>query len=78
MPVEKNVVGPQVRSARKTTRPPMTQSELAARLQVLGVMIDQSALSKIESRRRPVSDMEVIALAEALKVPVTWLLGGNT
>ena len=78
MPVKKNVVGPRVRSARKTTRPPVAQSELVARLQVLDVMIDQSALPKIESGHRPVADIEVFALAEVLKVSVTWLLGGDT
>jgi hypothetical protein len=38
-------------------------------------MIDQSALSKIENNRRPVTDFEVVALAEALKVSAAWLLG---
>lgn len=75
--VERNVVGPRVRSARKAAKPPVTQAELVARLQVLGVELDQSALSKIESERRPVSDIEAVALAEALKVPVAWLLKGD-
>jgi len=38
------------------------------------MQIDQSGLSKIESGRRPVTDVEVIALAKALKVSVAWLL----
>jgi len=38
------------------------------------MMIDQSGLSKIESGQRPVSDVEVVALARALKVSVAWLL----
>ncbi len=77
VPVERNVLGPRVRSARKAARPAVTQAELAARLQVLGVGMDQSVLSKIESRRRPVSDIAVAALAEALTVPMAWLLGGD-
>ena len=73
----KNIVGRRVRQARRDAKPRITQRDLLARLQVLGIMIDQSGLSKIESGRRPVSDIEVVALAKALKVPVGWLLGSN-
>ena len=51
----------------------ITQLDLVARLQVLGLMVDQSTLSKIENGQRPVTDIEVAALAKALKVPVSWL-----
>ena len=71
---KRNIVGERVRQARKATRPPITQTDLVARLQVLGMQIDQSGLSKIESGRRPVMDFEVIALARALNVSVAWLL----
>ena len=74
---KKNIVGPRVRLARKTAKPPLTQLDLVARLQVLGMMIDQPGLSKIESGQRPVSDIEVNALAEALKVSAAWLLEGT-
>ena len=71
---KKNVVGAHVRQARKAAKPPITQVDLVARLQLLGVMIDQSSISKIESGQRPVLDIEVVALAKALKVSVEWLL----
>jgi len=71
---KRNVVGDRIRQARKAGRPPITQIDLVARLQILGMPIDQSGLSKIESGRRPVTDVEVIALAKALKVSVAWLL----
>jgi len=71
---KRNVIGDRVRQARKAARPPITQIDLVARLQVLGMQIDQSGLSKIESGRRPVSDIEVLALAKALRVSVAWLL----
>lgn len=70
---KKNIIGSRVREARKTVKPPITQTDLVARLQVLGITIDQSALSKIEGGQRPVSDIEVAALAKALKVSVSWL-----
>jgi len=73
--VKRNIVGARVRQARKTAKPPITQLDLVARLQVLGMKIDQSGLSKLESGRRPVTDTEIIALAKALRVKVAWLLG---
>lgn len=73
--MQRNLVGPKVRQARKTATPRISQVDLAARLQVLGLRIDQSAISKIEKGQRPVLDLEVVALAKALKVSASWLLG---
>lgn len=70
----RNIVGPRVRQARLAGKPRITQKELVARLQVLGMMIDQSGLSKIENGQRPVSDAEVVALAKALKISPLSLL----
>lgn len=67
----KNIVGPRVRKARKKLR--ITQMDLAARLQVLGISIDRSGIAKLESGRRPASDIEVAALAKILNVPIPWL-----
>ena len=74
----KNIIGPRVRQARKSSQPPVTQIELVARLQTLGITIDQSGLSKLESGNRPVSDVEIVALAEALKVSPGWLLNTDS
>ncbi len=71
---EKNIVGNRVVQARKTSNPPITQKDLIARLQVLGIKMDQSTLSKIENQQRPVTDIEVIALSKALKVSAAWLI----
>jgi hypothetical protein len=72
--VKKNIVGSRVRQARKAARPPISQLDLVARLQLQNMNIDQSGLSKIENGQRPVSDIEVLALARALKVSPAWLL----
>jgi transcriptional regulator with XRE-family HTH domain len=71
--VNKNIVGSRVKQARKGAKPQITQLDLVARLQLLGLSIDQSGLSKIENGQRPVTDIEVAALAKALKVSVAWL-----
>jgi transcriptional regulator with XRE-family HTH domain len=72
--MDRNIVGPRVREARKKAKPPITQKDLAARLEVLGLEIDQAKISKIEQGIRPVFDYELVKLAEALKVSVGWLL----
>ena len=69
------MVGARVRQARKLATPRVSQVDLAARLQLMGLKIDQSAVSKIEQGYRPVLDLEVVALAKALKVSASWLLG---
>jgi transcriptional regulator with XRE-family HTH domain len=75
---KKNIVGERVRKARKSAKPPITQKDLVARLQLLNMNIDQSSLSKLENGQRPVSDIEVVAIAKALKVSVNWLVEGGT
>ena len=70
----KNIIGSRVAQARKASNPVITQKDLVARLEVLGIKIDQASISKLEGGKRPVSDIEVVALAKALKVPVEQLL----
>ena len=74
----RNIVGKRVYQARKKAIPPITQTDLIARLQLSGVMMDQSTLSKIENGQRPVTDIELVALAKVLKVSSAWLLGEKT
>lgn len=71
----RNLVGPRVREARRRLDPPITQAELAARLQVAGFNLDRAAVAKIESRYREVDDRELVALARALCISAGWLLG---
>ncbi len=68
---KKNIIGSRVRQARKKSR--MTQMELAARLQLFGITIDRSGIAKLETGRRPASDIEVAAIATVLKVTIPWL-----
>lgn len=51
------------------------QNELLARLQTAGVDMSTPALSLLEGQKRPVSDIELNALADVLGVSVNWLLG---
>lgn len=69
----KNVIGPMVRKLRYERRVPLTQETLTAKLQVLGVEIDRSALARIETRDRLVKDSELLGLAKALGVSMERL-----
>ncbi len=70
---DRNLVGGRVTQAR--VRAGMKQVELLAKLQTSGVDISVPALSLLEGQKRPVSDFELCALADALGVSVDWLLG---
>lgn len=70
---DRNMVGARVTEAR--LRVDMKQSELLAKLQVSGINISIPALSLLEGQKRPVTDFELCALADALHVSVDWLLG---
>ena len=69
----RNIIGERVRLARETVKPKITQNDLAARLQTQGLQLEQAAVSKIESGYREVTDMEVVIIAKALGVSISWL-----
>lgn len=70
---KKNICGERVHEARCRLR--MTQSDLAAQLQVVGINIERDSVSRIEIGTRFVADYELRALAKILKVELSWLLG---
>ena len=64
-----------VSMARKAAKPPVTQADLAARLQIQDIRLERAAISKIETGYREVTDVEVSAIAKALGVPINWFFG---
>ena len=70
---KKNICGLRVKEARK--RVGLSQTDLAAKLQVLGVIIECNSISRIESGTRFVADYELRALSEILNVTPAYLLG---
>ena len=70
---DRNLIGSRVTEARKKIG--MKQVELLAQLQLAGVDMSIPALSLLEGQKRPVSDIELNALADILNVSVDWLLG---
>ena len=71
----RNIVGVRVTEARLAIG--MKQVELLAKLQLAGVDMSIPALSLLEGQKRPVSDIELKALADILEVSVDWLLGNE-
>ena len=68
----KNICGENVRARRQKLR--LSQSDLAARLQVAGVMMERDSISRIESGTRFVADYELKILADVLQTTVEKLL----
>jgi len=70
---KKNICGERIHEARCKLR--LTQSDLAAQLQINGIIIERNSISRIEVGTRFVADYELRELSKILKVSVAWLLG---
>ena len=72
---KKNISGNRIREVRLRWR--LTQEELAAKMQLEGVLLERDSVSRIEIGTRFVSDYELLVFAEVLGVPANWLLRGE-
>lgn len=69
---KKNICGDRIRQARALRK--ISQSELAARMQVEGITIERDSISRIEIGTRFVTDYELKIFAKVLKVNIMWLI----
>ena len=69
----KNICGERVKSARKKLN--LSQENLAAKLQLEGVIIERDSVSRIELGTRFIADYELLALCKILNVSPEYLLG---
>lgn len=67
-----NLAGEKIRIARE--RKGLSQEALAAAVQLLGLEINQKAISRVETGQRVLPDYELSYYAKALGVDVLWLL----
>ena len=76
--IKGNVCSERVRLGRALQKPPITQEELAKKLQFMG-MEDMTPLiiSRIEKNQRHVCDGELRMIAKALGVTMEWLVGDS-
>ena len=70
---KKNICGDRIHEARCRLR--LTQSDLAARLQINGIIMERDSVSRMEIGTRFVADYELRELSKILGVTVNWLLG---
>jgi transcriptional regulator with XRE-family HTH domain len=69
--IAKNITGKRIKAIRRKKM--LTQDQLAARLNTLGIDFDQTSISKIENQSRVLLDFELKAIAEALGIPIDKL-----
>lgn len=69
---DKNIIGQKVEARRKEIG--MKQRDLLTQLQIKGIEINASGLSKIEGQLRTVNDYELKAIAEVIGMSLNELL----
>ena len=69
---DKNICGANIERIRKAQR--MKQATLVQQMQLMGVDINPSSLSKLEGQTRSITDVELKAIAIILKVSIDELL----
>ncbi len=67
----KNIIHRRLKEAR--TERGISQSDLAAKMQLLNVNIDQQMISKIEKNQRQVTDYELTCICKCLNVSIDWM-----
>lgn len=70
---KRNIVGKKVEEKRKKMG--LKQKEFLAQLQINGIDMSASALSKVEGQHRIVTDKELSAIADVLDISTDSLLG---
>jgi len=72
---KKNIAGVRIKTVREQLG--WSQADLAAKLQLENIVIEQKAISRIERGERLITDYELQAIAKVLRVSVEWLLTGK-
>lgn len=70
-----NLIGANVKKYRKKKK--ISQQYLSNQLELLGVYVCRGSISRIEDHSRTVTDIELFAIAEILKVDVKDLFDNN-
>ncbi len=69
---KKNLIGPRVRELRRAKG--LSQEQMAAQLQLLGMDSERGVVKRIENGSRFVTDLELCLLAEYFQISVAELL----
>ena len=68
---KKNLIGSNLKKLR--TERNMSQQDLSAKLELLGVYVCRGSVSRIEDHSRTVTDIELFAIADVLRVKIDEL-----
>ncbi len=72
---EKNLVSSRLIELRRQQN--LSQSDLAHKLQLAGYDMDKNVITRIETNKRYVTDIELRALSEVLGVSYAFLIDGE-
>ena len=72
-----NLCGNKIKELRQALIPTVSQRMLADQLQLIGIDLDKNAIQKIESGKRFVTDIEIVALAKVFQITTDELLKYN-
>ena len=72
---EKNLISNRLIELRKIHN--LSQRDLAHKLQLAGYDIDKNVITRIETNKRYVTDLEIKAFAELFQVSYSFLLDGD-
>lgn len=75
--IKGNICADRVRLGRALQKPPMTQDDLARKMQLMGMDMTPIIISRIEKNQRHVCDAELRMIAKALNVSMDWLCGDD-
>ena len=75
--IKGNICAERLRLGRAMQKPPMTQEDLARKLQFMGMDMTALIISRIEKNQRHVCDAELLMLSKALGVTMDWLCGNQ-
>lgn len=70
-----NASGQKIKELREAAG--LSQEQLAAKIQLAGLNLNQKAISRIETGERVVPDFELLFFSEVLNVPVSELLNSD-
>lgn len=70
----KNIIYKRLKEIR--TKQGISQSELAAKMQLMNVNMDQQMISRIENNQRQVTDYELACLCKCLNVSIEIMTEG--
>ncbi len=74
--IQGNLCGERIRMARALHKPPLTQEDLAIKIQLTGVEdMTKLMICRIENNQRHVIDAELLAISKVLGVSMEWLCG---